>query len=537
MIKILVRNRLHSLFGYVLGRRKGGTVKKSSTAQKIAVVLLYLFVAAIFASFFAGLAYLLGASLLPIGADWLYFAIFILVSLAIVFVFSVFETKNELFESKDNELLLSMPINPGDIVASRVFVVLIYNYIEELIIMLPCIIVYIVYSPSVNGILGSILMIAFLPLIATALSSGVGYAVALLSKKLKKNSFFTVAVSLVFLLVYFVGYNAVFENLESFLLKVQESGNVSEMPFLYYVGSAALLKPVSIFVVIALAILLSVLAYALISKSYISIATDISSGKRTAYKGGKFKQKSALWALISKEMRKFISSATYMLNAGLGLVFSIALSVYAVFNRKFILNLAAEFATEGFEYSFSAIISPLAIVALIFMTSMSIMSACSLSLEGKNLWILKTVPVSARTVLLSKTLPQIIISTPPTLISSILLIIATGAPPEYWFFFILAPLFANAFTAFSGSVINVAFPKFDFDNEAQPIKQSLSVFLVMMLTMLISVIAFIGAILLNGIWSPLLITALVCALYASLTLVFYLILVGPSARKYERIDV
>lgn len=536
MIKILVRNRLYSLFGYVVGRGKGGTVKKASTAQKIAVALLYLFVAAIFASFSAGMAYLLGSSLLPIGADWLYFAIFILASLAIVFVFSVFETKNELFEGKDNELLLSMPIKPGDIVASRVLVVLIYNYIEELIIMLPCIIVYIVYSPSVNGVLGSILMTFFLPLIATALSSGVGYAVALISQKLKKNSFVTVAISLAFLLVYFVGYNAVFENLESFLSKVQQDGGVSDMPFLYYIGSAALLKPASIFVIIALAIILSVAAYALISKSYIGIATDTSSGKRAAYKGGKFKQKSALWALIVKEMRKFISSATYMLNAGLGFVFSIALSVYAVFNRKFILNLAAEFAAEGFEYSFAEIISPLAIVVLVFMTSMSIMSACSLSLEGKKLWILKTVPITSRTVLLSKALPQIIISTPPTLISSILLIIATGAPLEYWFFFILTPFFANAFTAFFGAVINVAFPKFDFDNEAQPIKQSLSVFLVMMLTMLISVLAFVGTILLIGEWNPLLISALVFALYAILTAVFYLILIGPSARKYERID-
>ncbi len=533
MIKILVRNRLNSVFGSVVGKGKGGTVKKASVAKKIGMTLLYIYVAATFASFSALMAYMLGSTLLPIGADWLYFSIFILASLAIVFVFTVFETKSELFECKDNELLLSMPIRPKDIVAARVLVVLIYNYLEELIIMLPCIVVYIVYSPSVSGIVGSLLMIVLLPLISTALASGVGYAVALISKKIRKNSFVIVAVSLLFLLVYFIGYDVIFENLESFLAEVQESGSVSRMPFLYYIGSAALLKPESIFVLAAAAIGLPAVAYALISKSYISIATDNGEGKHVAYKGGKFKQKSVLWSLTVKELRKFISSAMYMLNAGLGLVFSVGLSVYAVFNRKLILDLAAQLAAEGFEYSFSAVISPLAIVALVFMTSMNIMSACSLSLEGKNFWILKTMPVSARTVLLSKAFPQIIVSTPPTLISSILLIIATGAPVEYWMFFILAPLFANIFTAFFGVVINVAFPKFEFDNETQPIKQSLSVFLVMMATMLVSVLIFVASILLIDKLSPLLISAVICAFYATLTAVFYLILVGPSAKRYD----
>ena len=533
MIKILVRNRLNSVFGSFWGRGKGGTVKKASLPRKIGMALLYIYLVATFASFSALMAYMLGSVLLPVGADWMYFSIFILASVAVVFILTVFETKSELFECKDNELLLSMPIKPKDIVASRVLIVLIYNYIEELLIMLPCIVVYIVYSPTVNGIVGSLLMLVFLPLISTALASGVGYAVALISKKIRKNSFVIVLISLIFLLIYFVGYDAIFENLEDFLAKIEQTGSVSHMPFLYYIGSAALLKPASVFVVIAAAIVLSAIAYTLISKSYISIATDNSTGKRVVYKGGKFKQKNVLWSLIVKELRKFISSATYMLNAGLGLVFSIAISIYAVFNRKLILNLAAEFATEGLGYSFSAVISPLAIVALIFMTSMNIMSACSLSLEGRNLWILKTMPVTSRTALLSKALPQIIVSTPPTLVASILLIIAISAPAEYWVFYILAPFFANAFTSLFGVVINVAFPKFEYENESQPIKQSLSVFLVMMATMLISVLVFVGSILLMGKWNPLLISAIVFALYALLTAVFYFILVGPSAKKYE----
>lgn len=535
MIKILVKNRLNSVFGAVVGKGKGGTVKKPSVAKKIGMALLYIYVAATFASFSVGMAYVLGSTLLPVGADWLYFSIFILASLAIIFVFTVFETKSELFECKDNELLLSMPIKPRDIVASRILIVLIYNYLEELLIMIPCIVVYAIYSPSVRGIVGSCITVAFLPIISTALASGVGYLVALLSKKLKKNSFVTVGISLVFLLAYFLGYNSIFENLEAFLEKVQESGNVSDMPFLYYIGSAALLNPVSVLVIIAAAITLAVIAYFFISRSYVGIATNNSAEKRTTYKGEKFKQKGVLWALVVKELRKFISSATYMLNSGIGLLFSVGLSAYAVFNRKLILGFAAQFATESSEYPFAAIIVPLVIVALVFMTSMNTMSSCSLSLEGGNLWIIKTIPISAQTALLSKAFPQILLSTPPMLISSILLIIATGAPFEYWIFIILTPILANAFTAFFGVVINVAFPKFEFDNETQPIKQSLSVFIVMMGTMLISVLVFIASIFLMGVWAPMLVTALLFSLYLVLAVAFYFIMVGPSAKKYDNL--
>jgi len=537
MIKILVKNRFRALIGAAVGRGKRGTVKNAGTLSKVATVLLYAFVALIFASFSAGMAYLLGSSLLPIGADWLYFAVFILASLAIVFILSIFETKSELFECKDNELLLSMPIKPKDIVVARVLVVLAYNYIEQLIIMLPCTVVYIAYTPSAEGIVGSLLMTLFLPIISTALSAGVGYLVALISKKIRKNSFVTVAIFLVFFFLYFVGYNAILNNFEEFLDGAANGVDSSRLPVLYYIGTAALLKPLSLISVIGVALLLGITAYLLITRSYMGLLVDTSYGKRVAYKGISFKQKGTLGALVTKELRKFVSSATYMLNAGIGLVMTLGIAIYALIKRDFLLSLAAQFAEEGAKYTFAEIISPLAVAALVFMTSMNIMSACALSLEGKNFWIPKTMPVSARTVLLSKSLPQIIIGTPPMLLASVLIMIALGAPSEYWFFFIVTPILANALCAFMGIVINVAFPKFDFDNETQPIKQSLPVFLVMMIGMLASVAVFVGVALLMPRLNPLVICALVFAFYAALVALFYLLLLGPAAKRYDRLDV
>jgi ABC-2 type transport system permease protein len=537
MIKYLVKNRLRSAIGAIIGRGRGGSVKKASPLKIVAFVLLYAYVIGLFL-FLSGMAALaFGAALIPSGAPWMYFGIFMIASFSFVFLFSIFETKSELFECKDNELLLSMPIKPRDIVASRISVVLIYNYIEELIIMLPCILFYAIFSKGdIVGIIGGLFVILLIPLLATAISSAVGYIVALISKKIKKNSFVTLAIAVVFMFVYMYGYSAIAEKANEFLA-TSHMITPADSPLLYFIGSAAVFKPISIIALTVLSIGIALLAYVVISKSYIKIVTDRKGEKRRVYKEEKLKSKGTLSALTYKELKRFFSSATYMINTGFGLIFGIILAVFALIKRdslaEIIKMLSGEFALSSPE----DIICPIMIVALVFISGFTTISSCALSLEGENLWIIKTLPVRVRDVMLSKALPHIMVSLPATVISSILLIIASGAPIRYWPLFILTPISANVFSAFLGLVINVAFPKFEYDNEAQPIKQSVAVFLVMIIQLLIGLavlgLTFVLSIFGFGFLSALFVLLLFCGLSAA----FCAILLGPSARKYEKIDV
>ena len=538
MIKILVRNRLRSLLGTLVGKRKSGDIKKATVGRVIAFVALYAFVILSFASFSAVVAYEMGRVLIPIGASWLYFSLFMLASLSVIFIFSIFETKSELFECKDNDLLLSMPIKPKDIVASRILVVLIYNYVEGLVVMLPCIIVYAIFSLDIVGIIGGFLVLMFIPIIATALASAVGYLVASISKKLKKNSFLIVGISVVFLLLYFWGYNALINNFSAFLENIQDAGGLdgSSMPLLYYIGSAALLKPICTLILICASIGIGALAYFVISKSYIKIVTENYGVKKAVYKSTSYKAKRSLYALIAKELKRFSTSATYMLNSGLGLIFEVIVGVLAVFNRSVISEMGTALFANSSASPQTAIM-PSMVAAILLLSSLNVMSACSLSLEGRQLWILKTVPLKDREVLISKFMPQIILTVPPTLLCSILFMIATSAPIEYWLFFVLTPIFASTFSAIFGVVINVAFPKFDFENEVQPIKQSLSVFIVMMAGMLITTVLLIGSFILSFVLHPMLVCLIQLLLYLALSVIFYLILMGPSLRKYAKIEV
>lgn len=537
MIKYLIKNRLRSALGAMVGKGKGGSVKKASAARIVGFTILYAYVIGTFLFLSAIFSFLLGSILIPSGASWLYFFVFMIASFSIVFIFSIFETKSELFECKDNDLLLSMPIKPKDIVISRIFVVLIYNYIEEFIIMLPCIVSYAIFSRGdIVGILGAFVVSLLLPLFATALASGVGYIVVVISKKLKKNSFVTLAFSVFFLLIYMFGYSALMENADSFF---EGSFEVvpSDLPLIYFIGSAAKFAPVSFICIAVLSIGSSLLAYYIISKSYIKLVTDNKGEKRAVYKEEKLKSNSALFALTCKELKRFFSSATYMLNTGIGLIFEIILAVFAIVKRDELLEAVNMLSSEIPHASAGDIIAPLMIAAVVFVGGLSSISSCALSLEGKNLWVLKTLPVRERDVMLSKVLPHIIVSLPPTLISSVLLMIASSSPIKYFPFFVLTPVAATVFSAFLGLVINVAFPKFEYDNEAQPVKQSLSVFLVMIIQMLVGVAVFVITFILALLSLGFIASLAVLLMFCVLSVIFGVILFGPSARKYAQIEV
>ena len=155
------------------------------------------------------------------------------------------------------------------------------------------------------------------------------------------------------------------------------------------------------------------------------------------------------------------------------------------------------------------------------------------SLEGKKLWILKTMPLDARTVLFSKAMPHIIITAPATLLASIMLGVAMGAPIEYWPFIILTPIASTVALAFMGIAINTAFPKFEFEHETQPIKQSLATFLAMVGSTVVAVLSIALTVLVSVFFSPLLAAGAALALSLLLAGGFAFLVAGPCARKYD----
>ncbi len=536
MIGTLLKLRLRSALGTITSGNKKNGKERISRGRVILIALLYLYLVVVFGGLFTTLAFSMAPVLISAGLDWFYFSAFMIMAFAVVFIFSIFETKSELFECKDNELLLSMPIKPHDIVLSRMFTVLVYNYLETALVLLPAIAVYAGFGGSIKGIAGSVIMLLLLPLLATSLAAGVGYLVALISRRLKNNTFITTAISLVFLLLYFWGYGTFLGSGEEEVDFIALSKSFTGLRF---VGEAAVCHPLFLSLFVLLTLGVSAAAYLIISRSYIKIVTAKDGAKKKKYKDTYLKKSPIMAALIKKELRLFSSSATYMLNAGLGMVFTVVVGVVVLVNKETIPELLAALTDVGTDREvllriFAALIS----AALIFVGSTNTISASALSLEGKRLWITKTLPISARQILIAKTAPAAILPILPNLFASVCFIIALLPDPFTSLLMLLIPVTASLMSALLGTVLNAAFPKFEYQNDAQAVKQSLSVFLSMLITTLYGmgciVLAFVFSLVLL---MPTLAMLLILLLNIAVSVALSFFIAGPLARKIENISV
>lgn len=532
MLKNLTLLRLRAFLG-ISGGKNGKPVSKGKI---IVFAILMLYIGATFAFLSGSTAILFAPATIALGSEWLFFCMYFLVTFTLVFMLSVFETKSQLFECRDNELLLSMPIKPRYIMLSRLLSVLFLNLLEAIIIIIPAACVFLYHGGSIRGLFGSIIMIFALIPMATMLSAGVGYLVALLSAKFKKNSFVTLGFTLAFLVLYFFGYNELTKGLTA--LEGEDSlGAIGSLGgsvgFLRFIGEAALLSPLPLVLIFLLAAAVFVLGYFLLGRNYINIISASHASAKKRFKGDSSKGSSPFLALSRKEMARFFSSATYMLNGGIGVIFKLILAVVLLVNMGTVDELADALLLAGLNvYD----ILPVAAVALPIALSGTVeISGSALSLEGKNLWIIKSSPIRSVDLIHAKLVPHLILSLPTTLVLSVSAFIALGVEIIYLPFVIITPLLADLFFAFFGLFVNILMPKFDFDNEAQVIKQSGASFVTVFSGMLIGIgfaaLSIYLGVLLGGLFASLTVTLITLVLAA----VLYCLLTGVGRKRIERI--
>ncbi len=529
MIKNLIGIRLLALFTGTFGGK--GKRKRAGVAASIGLAV---FLVALFAFYFLMISASLAFILVPLGLDAAYFSIFNLLTFGLVFILSIFETKSELFECKDNELLLSMPIRPRDVILSRSLAIIIMNVVEAMIVTVPAVVMYGIAGGSAMHIPTAIISSLFLTLLATALSSAVGYAVALLAARFKNNSFVTVAFSLGFFALYFVGYSALMDGLTSLESDAVVSPDVIEsyMAPMFPFGKISMLDPLYLPIFIVISSGITLLAWYIISKNYVKLVSASARIKTKKYVKRALTRSSAFAALSKKELAYFFSNAAYILNGTMGAIFQLIISFAILFSGDTLGELGAMMGVVSDEGALIVIITAL----LIGISSTNSVSASALSLEGKCFWILKTSPIRTGELICAKLVPHLAVSLPVSLISSVAVAIALKASVLWWFFIILAPIAASIIFAMLGLILNIAMPKFNFENAAQVVKQSMPVFILtlggMVIAFLFAVLAFISTLALGSVITALILSAALVLLFLGL----YLILFGPSKRRLERLS-
>ena len=113
MTKALLRVRFRALFHSML--RQSRQKRRHGTGMTVLFILLFAYVGVVFCGMFALMFSKLAPAYHTAGLDWLYFATAGLMALGLSVFGSVFATQSEIYDAKDNGLLLSMPIPPLEI--------------------------------------------------------------------------------------------------------------------------------------------------------------------------------------------------------------------------------------------------------------------------------------------------------------------------------------------------------------------------------------------------------------------------------------
>lgn len=511
MVRILLKKQLAEMYkSYFYDAKKGTLRSKGAVFLRFAGFALLII--GLCGGIFGYLSYMLCEPLCALDLGWMYFVIMGLISIALGSFGSVFNTFAGLYLAKDNDLLLSMPIPVSSIMASRLLGVYLMGLMYSGMVSLGAVIVYlIVFGFSLGALVGGLFFVFFISILVLILSCLLGWVVAKISVKLKNKSLISVIVSLVALGLYYFFYFRVQKLLPELIYNASMYGQQVKAHafFLYGFGRMAEGSWLAILVCMAVSGAAFALTWLILERSFVHVVTGGSRSGRGGVKSqsragravsaglarrragyatheGSFdgrgcavsaglaagmKPKSVRGALLAREFARFKSSASYMLNCGLGTLVLVLLAGAMLVKSGYVKQVLEEMQVPGDA------LMVLGACAICLVAATNDMATPSVSLEGSRLWIVQSLPVRAWDVLRAKLGVQILLTAPFAALCVVALSFALGLSVVEFF---VALAFVEGFVFFMALLdllLGLKLPNLSWTNELTPIKQSLAVFL------------------------------------------------------------
>ncbi len=466
-----------SLLGIFKRSVKSSRRSRIGTGAILAFVFVYI-TAACFFAFFA-----LAQKLAPAGLLFLIPALAIVGAALLSLVTCISTASGNLIRIRDGDILFSLPISHRTVLAAKIAVLYVFELAYSLMLLLPASIAYFYYAGAgFAAVAGCVISLFAAPLIPIFIGILLAFAGSLILRKIKFKNF----IGIILFLAAFTAYFLFFSDTPKIITGLMENaGSIRDSIRSYYFpavlyGNAMdgnLLHALLFMAIGAVPIIALILLFSGTYSSLVSSSSAAKSGKASKRGGEKAASASApIISCLRKEFLHYFSSMPFMLNTIASPVMSVLVG----------------FILFGKQSSAEAVISEtgrslLFIIYVFISTGMLCMSpttSASISLEGKRIWILHTLPIDKKTVLNAKALMNLIISTVFTVINGVLIIVVGGyGIAEAAFYFFIAESCA-AVSSVSGLLINLWKPRLDFVNETQAIKQSMATLLAILAGML-----------------------------------------------------
>lgn len=479
---ILLKVQLLNFFGINKILHSNDKKEKNKAAGFLALmVFLFLYIAGM--AFFV--CYGLGQSFRQLGVLELFPPLVMAMVTMMILLTTIFKVNGTLFGFKDYDTIMSLPVKTGEIVASRLILVYTMNTFFAFIIMIPAGAVYALLSKPAFGFypIYFLLMLA-VPLVPIIVASAIGTVISMISSRFKRSGVMNLLVSLVFMIgimvvSFLMGGTAGSGNMEAF---TDIGRMISEMTNKIYPLALLFTSAICDMNILAFLGFIAISAALFGGFSYLVgvmfkwLNTGAMTTRATAnYQLQEMKTSTPFFALYKKEIKRFFSSTLYVMNSGVGsvmlLIMAVAVAVFGSGTVDLMLDKMSGLAGLVENYA------PLLFAGMVAMSSTT---AAAISLEGKNLWVIKSLPLSEKTIFDAKIAVNLTILVPSIVISAILLIFSFKFSPLAAIILLILPIGYALFISLMGLIINLQHPHIDWINEATVIKQSSAILLTLL---------------------------------------------------------
>lgn len=478
-LRCLLRVQLLGAFG--IGRLLNEREPKARRKLVMAAVGV-----ALLALLAAGYAWAVGSVLAAVGAAGALPALAVAVSGAGC-VFSTFAKANGLlFGFKDFDLVVTMPVPLWAVVVSRVAPLYGMGLVLSLLVGGPLMAVYVAtVGAGPANVVVAVLVLALAPAVPVAASVALSFLAAWAVSHLPNANRalgvagVVVAVAIVVAVTAASGWTDTqalgdMQALAAVGSRAEAAVAACWPPAAWassaLQGDAASLAQYAALSVVVCAVLVAVLSRFLIPLNSLLAA----GGSRRAARAKAGTAHAPFAALVSKEIRLWVSTPVYLTNTAVGPVLALVAAIAAAVAGPQALASAVNVPGADRDLLMQLMAAEFPWV-LAFCMAMTSLTSASMSLEGGARWIAQTAPVPASVLVGSKIAANAIVVVPTSLVAGAIAACSLAGGPLDVALMVVAPLAGGSLASCLGALLDARRPHFDWASAYEPVKRSANV--------------------------------------------------------------
>lgn len=414
------------------------------------------------------------------------------ISFFFVVLATIFRSNSIFFYNKDFEMLSSFPVKKSEIIASKFFLLYLIDLIICESVLLPDVILLLLKQYiSIELFLIFLVASIIIPIIPMCVASGLAILIEMLGSLCKRKNIVNITLSFLLFMGYFIVILINREAKYSALEKIIENKLIKIFPFakLFYIGESLQIRLV-IFLFISVAIFSLYFTFSMKNYDKIHLFLNRSfQGKRDA--NLTIKIKTPFRALFEKELRRYLGSSSYVINTSLGIMILCFVScgciIFGISNIENLLGIS----------SLEPILTQYGSLFIASFLIMSCTTSSSISLEGNNLWILQSSPVSTRKIINSKIAVNVLIHFVGYVLAVMMILLKTKLNLLQMSFVLIVPICYSLFISVVGLYLNMRYMKLKWNDEISVVKHSSAAILTNLIAILMIAVPVIMMIFLH----------------------------------------